>query len=238
MATITAQQIIDRATETLYDETNVRWTEEELLEHLSDAQRASVLHLPEINPVGTVIRCASGTRQMIPADGFKLIDVVRNMGTSAVWATTDPYNGTTPGRAIRSCDRSVIDQSTPEWHAVGADEATPTLNFMYDTRDRRAFYVYPSQPQSAGNQQLIEIIYSAPPVELATVSDVIGLDDVYQPALLSYVLHRAYAKDLPSEMNSEQRSSAYFQQFVMTLMGQKQDDMRLQPRQQQKLLDE
>ena len=66
MATITAQQIIDRATETLYDETNVRWTEKELLDHLSDAQRAAVLHLPEINPVGTVIRCASGTRQVIP----------------------------------------------------------------------------------------------------------------------------------------------------------------------------
>ena len=101
---------------------------------------------------------------------------------------------------------------------------------MYDPRDRRAFYVYPSQPASVGNQQLIEIIYSAPPVEIANIGDVIGLDDVYQPPLLSYVLHRAYAKDLPSEMNSEQRSIAYFQQFVMTLMGQKADDQRLQPK--------
>ena len=232
MATITAQQIIDRATETLYDETNVRWTEDELLQHLSDAQRASVLHLPEINPIGTVIRCSSGTRQSIPADGFKLIDVVRNLGTSGVWQANDPYNGTMPGRAIRDTDRSSLDQSTPEWHAVGADEATPVKNYMYDTRDRRAFYIFPSQPASVGNQQLIEIIYSAPPAEIANISDLIGLDDVYQPALLSYILHRAYAKDLPSEMNSEQRSIAYFQQFMMTLTGQKMDDRRLQPTQE------
>ena len=238
MPTITAQQIVTRATETLYDETNVRWTEGELLNHLSDAQRAAVLHLPEINPIGIVIRCNSGTRQSIPADGFKLIDIVRNMGTSAIWQASDPYNGTTPGRAIRSCDRTVIDQSTPDWHSVGADQATEVLNFMYDTRDRRAFYVYPSQPVSVGNQQLIEMIYSAPPAEIADIAAVIGLDDVYQPALLSYVLHRAYAKDLPSEMNSEQRSVAYYQQFVMALMGQKADDQRLQPKQMQKLLDE
>ena len=163
MPTITAQEIIDRATETLYDETNVRWTEGELLNHLSDAQRAAVLHLPEINPIGTIIRCSSGTRQSIPADGFKLIDIVRNMGTSAGWQANDPYNGTTPGRAIRSIDRSSLDQSTPTWHAIGADQATPVKNFMYDTRDRRAFYLFPSQPMSVGNQQLIEIIYSAPP---------------------------------------------------------------------------
>ena len=236
MATITAQQIVDRATETLYDETNVRWTEDELLKHLSDAQRAAVLHLPEINPIGTVIRCSSGTRQSIPADGFKLIDIVRNMGTSGVWQANDPYNGTTPGRAILGIDRTDLDHSTPEWHTVGADEATPAKSFMYDTRDRRAFYISPSQPASVGNQQLIEIVYSAPPTEIAALGDVIGLDDVYQPALLSYILHRAYAKDLPSEMNSEQRSIAYFQQFVMTLMGQKADDSRLQPTQKMDLV--
>ena len=236
MATITAQQIVDRAAETLYDEVNERWTQDELLNHLSDAQRAAVLHLPEINPIGTVIRCSSGTRQSIPAAGFKLIDIVRNMGTSGVWQADDPYNGTTPGRAILPIDRTHLDHSTPDWHIVGADEATPAKSFMYDTRDRRAFYISPSQPASLGNQQLIEIIYSGPPGEIAAIGDVIGLDDVYQPALLSYVLHRAYAKDLPSEMDGDQRAVSYYQQFVMTLMGQKMDDKRLQPAQEMDLV--
>ena len=127
------------------------------------------------------------------------------MGANGVWMANDPYNGTTPGRAIRGCDRSVIDQSTPEWHSVGPDQATPTLNFMYDTRDRRAFYVFPSQPASAANQQLIEVIYSAPPAEISDVGDVIGLDDVYQPALLSYVLHRALCQG-PAQRD-EQRAA-------------------------------
>ena len=51
MPSITAQQIVTRGQRTLYDETGIQWSEDELLEHLSDAQRAAVLHLPEINPI-------------------------------------------------------------------------------------------------------------------------------------------------------------------------------------------
>ena len=221
MALITAQQIVDRAAQTLYDETNIQWSTDELLRHLSDAQRAAVLHLPEINPVASVVPLIAGTRQMIPADGFKLIDVVRNMGE----------DGQTPGRAIRMIDRSALDHTNEEWHVV--TESQPVKHFAYDTRDRRGFYVFPG-----GFAPLlrIEIIYAAAPPELTDLSRTIGLDDVYQPVLLSYMLHRAYAKDLPVQLRAADRSAMYFQQFILTLTGQKPEDERLHPLQQEQLI--
>ena len=185
-----------------------------------------------------MIRCAGGTRQLIPENGFKLLDVVRNMGTPVSWVETAPYTGTVPGYAIRSVDRSTLDHTDPEWHRP-ALLTTEVLHYSYDTRDRRGFYVYPAQPEAQATRQLVEIIYAASPNELTNLADVIGLDDVYQPALLSYILHRAYAKDIPVEgMNAGQRAAAYFQQFMVTLMGQPQDDARLHPLQMQRLKDE
>ena len=140
MALITAQQIIDRAAKTLYDQTKINWPEEELLEHLSDAQRASVLFLPEINPVAEVVQLVAGTRQIIPPAGHVLIDVVRNMGSG----------GGTPGRAIFEIDRTTLDHDTPDWHEIPTGNTlVPVKNFSYDTRDRRGYYVFPSQSSSS-----------------------------------------------------------------------------------------
>ena len=216
MAIITAQQIVDRAAKTLYDQTNIQWPPDELLEHLSDAQRAAVLYLPEINPVAAPFVLESGTRQTIPADGHVLIDVVRNI----------------PGRAIFEIDRSVLDHDTPNWHDMPEGALVQVKNFSYDTRDRRGFYVFPSQ--SSASPATVEIIYSASPPEITSLADVIGVDDVYQPALLSYVLHRAYGKQLPLEMAQMATAASlrYFEQFVLTLTGQKGEQVRFHPRQE------
>ena len=222
MALITARQILDRAATTLYDQTNINWPLEELIEHLSDAQRASVLYLPEINPVAEVVQLIAGTRQTIPPAGHVLIDVVRNMGVG----------GNAPGRAIFEIDRTTLDHDTPDWHTIPVGNAVVEVkNFSYDTRDRRGFYIFPSQ--SAAPTQL-EIIYSSSPPELTDLDGVIGLDDVYQPALLSYTLHRALAKNLPLDQQAAAKaaSTMYFEQFVLTLTGQKMDEQRLHPRQE------
>ena len=163
----------------------------------------------------------AGTRQIIPELGSKLIDVVRDMGT----------DGTSPTNAVRMIDRSVLDHSRPNWHVPTA--SMPIQHFAYDTRDRRGFYIYPG---GFAPFRRIEIIYAAAPAELTAASDTIGIDDNYQPVLLSYVLHRAYAKDLPAELNAVERSGLYFQQFMMSLTGQKPEDERLHPLQQEQLL--
>lgn len=254
MGTIPAGDIVDRAAQTLFDETKIQWTQAELLRHLSDAQRAAVLHLPEVNPVAETVRLAEGTRQTIPTDSYRLIDVVRNMGTDA---STE-----VPGRSITGVDRATLDRRDRGgrrgnplrlWHAIPPDtfptdaerkaghydngaylpngEAEgfgwPVKHFTHDTRDRRGFYTFPAQPQLEEKRQRVEIITAKAPEEITDAATAIGVDDAYQPVLLSYVLHRAYARDLPAAINGPARSALYFQQFIQTLTGQKEDDERV-----------
>ena len=56
------------------------------------------------------------------------------------------------------------------------------------------------------------------------MAEQISANDVYQPKLLSYVLSRAYAKDLPSTTNYPQCAAKYFRKFLASLTGQKGDD--------------
>ena len=219
---LTAGQVLNRARRTLNDFSAVRWTSDELLEYLSDAQRAAVEMRPEINPVVVTVQLAPGTLQTLPDDGFTLHDVIRNMGV----------NGTTPGRSIRPIDRSTLDRDTPDWHA-GAS-SIETRAFTYDTRVRKNYYVNPPQPSSPGQ---VEIAYSAIPGDLTNESDSLTLDDIYQPALLSYMLHRAHLKDIPMEGQDVDRSGAYYAQFVDALMGAERADARLHPLQGQQITD-
>ena len=220
---LTAGQVLNRARRSLNDFSAVRWTDEELLEYLSDAQRAAVEMRPEINPVVTVIQLVAGTLQSLPADGFTLHDVIRGMGV----------DGMTPGRAIRPIDRSTFDRDSPYWHSEAA--SIETRAFTYDTRVRKNFYVRPPQP--AINPGQVEIAYSAIPSDLTDVADPLTLDDIYQPALLSYTLHRAHLKDVPEEGQNITRSGAYYTQFVDALMGAQRADERLHPLQQKELVE-
>ena len=204
---LTAGNLVTRLAQTLRDDTNVHWTETEALSYLSDAQRAAVQIRPEIYPTTQVVALAAGTKQSIPNDAFSLIDVVRNMGT-----------GSTPGRAIRSIDRSTLDHADPNWHSATGDAVVQ--HYTYDIRARREFYVYPPQPNVP---QRVELVYAKTPAEITASSDALSLDDMYEPLLLSYMLHRAYAKQLPMEAarggaNTE-RSDMYYKMFLEGLMG-------------------
>ena len=92
MGTVTAKTILDKATIQLIDLTNIRWTRAELLSWLNDGMRQIVLIQPSASSTTDVIALQAGTRQYIPADGWLLLNIYRNMGT----------NGTTPGRIGRA----------------------------------------------------------------------------------------------------------------------------------------
>ena len=96
MGVITAESILSRVDTTLFDETRVRWSEAELLQYLSDAQRMTVQIRPESNPKNRVMAFEPGTRQTLPVGttngigmntapllaGFQLLDIVCNMGAN------------------------------------------------------------------------------------------------------------------------------------------------------------
>lgn len=212
MGTLTGQSFIDRVAGDLNDDDHIYWSEAELLTYLSDGQRAAVLVLPEVNPVTESLRLAAGTKQAIPADAFQLIDVVRNLP-----------NGT----AITPTAKSDIDQSNPNWHSQA--QSSETDNFIYDVRNRRTFFVTP--PATANHS--IEIVISKIPPEISSAATAIEIDDIYQPALLAYMFHRAFMKDVASEGQSVQKAQGYFELFMTLLLGRAdEDDLDVQVRQE------
>lgn len=179
MGTITAQTIINKAAIQLTDIANIRWTRAELLSWLGDGMRQIVTIQPSASSTTSVIKLSAGTRQFIPADGWLLLSVYRNMGTT----------GSTPGRAIRIISREILDGFNPNWNSD--TPKAEVRNYIYTNQDQLAFYVYPPNTGT----QYVEINYSAQPADLTSESSVIPIFDVFQTALLDYILYRACSKD-------------------------------------------
>jgi len=198
MPVILASTIIDNAARQLFDIDNIRWSRAELLSYLNDGQRAIVSIVPEATGTTQNISLISGTKQSIPTDGWMLLEVTRNMG----------LDGNTPGRAVKFADRAILDETNPTWYST-ATSTTQTI-YMYNVRDRMNFYVYPPSP---GTNKL-EIIYSKIPADV-TEATVISIADVYSPALLDYILFRAYSKNV--EFVDQQKAPGHLQAFMAVL---------------------
>ena len=215
---VTGQNIADKVELLLQDETNVRWTEAELLGWINSGQREVAIAKPNALTSNTTMQLtASATKQTIPATGIQLMEVVRNMGA----------DGLTPGRAITGIDRSVLDMTIPTWHS-DANAAGVVKHFTFDPRDPKTFYVYPKAPATA---LYIELVISINPAQLASLAGNIAYDDIYETVLIDYVLYRAYAKDSKHTANM-QRSTNHYQAFQNALGLKSRGEMMLAPAQQ------
>lgn len=195
---IPAQSVIRRCVETLQDPTSIRWPVAELVRYLNDGQREVALYRPDSMGTSATMTCVVGTKQSLPANGAKLIEVVRNVtGTK---------------KAVRLTNREILDAQTPGWHNLaGVDEV---LHYMYDPRDPRVFYVYPPATTSAR----LDIVYSAYPTDITEPADGalytavtgnIGLPDIYGNVLQDYILYRAYTKDSEYAGNAARAQAHY-----------------------------
>lgn len=206
MATTKAVDLINRVSVTLQDPTFVRWTQAELLNYLNDAQRQVVLFRPDAKAVNTAFTCVNDAKQTLPADGLRLINILRN----------------TDGRAVTKVDRMILDVQLPNWYETNA-AADGVKHYVYDALDPKNFYVFPVPP---ANHE-IDIVYAIAPVDIvisnySTDTQVIGIDDIYANALMDYMLYRAYQKD--SEFANINRAGVYYQSFTQSLGIKSQAD--------------
>lgn len=205
MSTLTAGNLIDRASKLLQDTTNVRWPRTELLDWLNDGQRVVVLLLPDAyTATDTVSASTAGqTTFSIPATGIRLIDVIHNTGGSLT--------------AIRQIDRSVLDTQYPTWRSSSA--SAEAKHFAFDKRNPKVFYLYPPLNNSAG----VKVVYSAAPAALTSENDLILLDDVFGTALVDFMVYRAYLKDAEYSANDTRAKGAY-ETFIGSLTGKRAAD--------------
>ena len=204
---LTAQSIIRRAVDTLQDTTSVRWPVPELVRYLNDGQREVVLYRPDASVTNATVTCVAGSKQALPTDGAKLIEVIRNAAAESA------------KKAVRMVNREILDAQLPGWHSVTG--SIDILHFMYDPRDPRVFYVYPP----ALNTAQLDLVYSSYPADVtepadgSTYDDVTGnvdLPDIYGNVLLDYILYRAYSKDSEYAGNA-QRAAAHYGAFANAL---------------------
>lgn len=206
MATITGTVIIDKAAKLLNDQFNVRWPRTELLSWINDAQRAITLAIPEASALTTTMTTVAGVKQSLPSDGWFLIRVNRNMGAS----------GTTSGYACSEVRRDDLTQNNPNW---ASDPATNSARvYFYNMQDKNNFFIYPPA-DSTGNK--LEITYSKTPADLATEGTTISINDVYEPAMLDYVLFRALSKfaEKPPEVELAKAYATSFAAVIGSAKG-------------------
>jgi len=219
--TITAANLLLRIRDTLQDTTGIRWLDAELLRYMNDAQREIVNLRPDSAADHSNVQLATGTEQVIPDVGLRLIKVVRNMSAAGGSATGK--------RVIRIVDREILDTQEPNWHdpTVTGDAAHTTVpkHYVFDEDDPRKYYVYPGV---AGNA-FVEIVYSRSPTDFANTSSAVSyLDDTYANAIIDYVLYRAYMKDAEFAAN-QQRSSTHFQLFATSIGAGGQVQLNVSP---------
>lgn len=215
MATVKVIDLIDRAEEILQDTTNVRWSQQTLLDYLNDAQREIVLFRPDANPVNASFTLtANSAKQSLPSAALRLLSIYRNSNPTS--------------KPITNIERRVLDDQIEDWHGT---TATNVEHYVYDPLDPKIFYIY---PHTTASDATIEIVYSSSPTDI-TISNfssdttVISLDDIYANAILDYMLYRAYQKDT-EYAGDLQRSGVYMQSFQNSLGIKNQVDAGSSPR--------
>lgn len=210
MAVTTVGTVINNAKLVLQEVTaaGTRWTNEELIGWLNESYQAIVQIKPDASSINATMQLVEGTRQEIPQDGLRLIDVVRNTA-----ATSDKLG-------ILVTTRRALDTTRRGWHA---DETSVNIEqYVFDDQDPTRFYVYP--PAAADAE--VEVIYSSTPtphdVSLGLTglqNESIRLNDSYAPVITDYILYRAYSKDAEHAANLN-RAQMHMQSY-MGALGQK-----------------
>lgn len=207
MPTVIARDIIRRASILLQDqESNIRWTLDEMTDWLNDGQREVTLYKPNACVINTDMQLVIGTKQSIPDSGVALVDLPRNSN----------------GSAIRIVSREVLDAQVPDWHSASKANSK-VLHYCFVDTDPKHFYVYPPSP--GGNS--VEIIYNALPAN-AAIDSVISIDDIYASALVDYLVYRGYSKDTKYTANAS-NAVTHYNAFLTAIKGKAMSEVATDP---------
>lgn len=196
---IVASDVITRASRILADQTNVRWTEVEMIDWCKDAVRQIVLARPDAYSITRWFNLKAGdSRQVVGNTAAK--DNI-DFGAANFEPTTRILrvvrNGAAGGyRPIREASRVALDSELSTWHMPAANiVGYHVQHYVFDNVAPYVFYVYPAPPTNTTGFQ-IEITHSGLP-DLSNTGPSINLGLPYQyiGPLLDWVCYRAFSKD-------------------------------------------
>jgi len=210
-----ASTIMTSAAVLLFDEEHIRWPLAELAAWLDEGVCAIVVVKPSASSVTMTLELEKGTKQKLPDDAsiLQLLDILRNV---------EGINGAA-GRAIRSASRAELDSNQPRWHDPAyVPFRKEVRQFVFDAGLPREYFVYPGNDGTgkidAAVAKLPDTIVSRQSGDETSVASWeidVGLADQYQPALLDYVMYRAFSKEDPAA--SPQRAVTHYQAFATAI---------------------
>lgn len=204
-----------RIRDVLQDVAGIRWTTAELLRWWSDGELDIVAHHhPEAWVQTTTMALElNKTRQTLPQNVLRLIDIPRNMGAT----------GSTPSKPVRQVSREFLDSTVPAWHSETGSSGI--AHFTYDPRDPRTFFVYPAQSAVVH----VELVHAAAPVAVTSAAQAGTLGVLYDNALIEFVLYKAYSKDADAQ-GSAAAAQAHLALYQALVGGKSTADANAAPK--------
>jgi hypothetical protein len=189
--------LLERASRLLNDESRVRWTSTELIEWINDGQYAICARYPAAYSNDAAVSLVAGVRQTLPSGATRLLSV--------------ECNGT-DGATVTACDRTALDAAIPDWRSADYADTT-VVHYMYDPiAHPREFLIFPAQPTGT-TATLTAVLAMDPPS--ATAATTLPLEEKYRDSLVNYMLFRALSKD--AEEGSGAMATGYFQAFELAV---------------------
>jgi hypothetical protein len=222
-----ASKVITDASVILIDTELVRWPARELAGWLDHGVLSIITVKPSASSETIALSLARGTKQALPADQRirQLLDLTRNLGGS---------NGAA-GRAIRSVSRAELDGNQPNWHDPRyVPFKKEVRQFVFDEALPREFYVVPGNDGTGSVEAAVATLPErvvdrvTANVDLAESYAIeVGIGDEYEPALLDYVLYRAFSKEDPAAAPA--RAVTHYQAFATAIGLQSQVETATSP---------
>lgn len=203
-----ASVIVNRARTTLIDPSAVHWSEVELYDYLTAAQRAVCQLKPSAYTVTELISLVAGVMQTLdPNIGSQLLDIYFNNG----------------GAGVTHVGREVLTEMNPQWTiATASDEVE---NWMSDVRDPRRFLVFP--PNTGAGRVMAMYAAYPPAVDISTGSSLV-IADTFDMALWANVMGQALAKN--SRRQDLTKSQAFFSIFSGLVTGRLKAEQVVAPK--------
>jgi hypothetical protein len=204
---ITAADVLDSARLTLIDSAQTTWSQAELIGYLNEALRATSAAKADFYTIRENIEMDAGALQELPAGGVSLIDIFENA-----------YSGI----PVTLVDKELLDECNR--FLAPEDRERDVQHFTADPRDPRRFVVTP--PNDGTGE--VRSVFGAVHPEIATADDDLLVNGIYQPVLIDYVLHRAYAKN--SKRQDLTKSGYHKQQWGQALGLKSQSQAAIAPK--------
>jgi len=203
-------EIIWRVRQLIHDSAGSRWDDTEMLKWLSDGLLETVLHKPTANTKRVTLQLVVGTVQSLPTTAIQLLRISHN---------------TTSSSSIRIIDQDRLDAADPSWRtSTTATRTVDVQHYMYEALAPKEFHVYP--PNTGAGQ--LEATVSETPLEVTSMTANFPLEAVYGPAIVDYLLYRAYSKHSKFAGN-EQRASNAYNRYLQQLGTKFQAETAIQP---------